>query len=109
MPPRFGSSSAGAAIDIALSKTATAANSPIRCLTLDLPPRNGHNSATPASPGWGAISIRFTASFAIDLFVEPDCCEILIDEVCRGDFEALDVGPVRHDAVPPQYPDHVRL
>jgi hypothetical protein len=39
VPPRFGSSSAtaGAAIDIALTKTATAAAFPIGCLKLDLP------------------------------------------------------------------------
>src|SRR2546423_7985745 len=115
MPPRFGSSSAtaGAAIDIALSKTATVADFPIGCLKLDLPVPRPRSFATPAkagahfthgsrpSPGWQAVSIRFTAFLGIDLFVEPDCRQVLIDEMRRGDFEALHIGPVRHDPMSP--------
>src|SRR6202045_5336679 len=43
------------------------------------------------------------------LLVEPEPCQILIDEMGRGRLEALQIRPVRHDPVPPQRPDLMRL
>src|SRR6516225_7305607 len=35
-------------------------------------------------------------------FVEPDRAEVLIEVMARADLPAFDIGPVRHDPVPPQ-------
>src|SRR6185312_7047267 len=43
------------------------------------------------------------------LFVQPDRREVLVEEVARTDFPALDVGTVRNDAVPPDEVKRVRL
>src|SRR5882762_7029640 len=43
------------------------------------------------------------------LLVEPEPRQVLIDEMGRRDLEPLQVRPVRHDPVPPQCPDLVRL
>jgi hypothetical protein len=105
VPPRFGSSSAtaGAAIDIALTKTATAADFPIGCLKLDLPVPGRSGFATPVAGAHFSHVSRPSPSLRQDdeqyqsdlqlvvasvLFVEPDRCEISIDEwvgtICGG-------------------------
>src|SRR5229473_6193448 len=78
MPPFFGVSSAGAA-----------------------------SGGTPKSAANRASLIFITSSCSTVLFIEPDRRQILIDEVGWADLEALHVRPVRHDPVPPQYPDHM--
>src|SRR5579884_2311480 len=41
--------------------------------------------------------------------VEPEARQVLVDEMRRRDLEALYIRAIRHDAVPPQRPDLVRL
>src|SRR5216683_5980470 len=81
MPPYFGVSSAGAG----------AANAAA--------PRNAANIAD-------LISTKLLPAF---LLVEPDLRQILVDEVRRADLEPLHIGPVGHDPVPPQHPNHMGL
>src|SRR5438067_13430416 len=83
MPPRFGVSSA---------------------LT-------GHASASAATKTSAPRFVTFICSSLgrPALSVEPQPRQVLVDEMRRGDLEALEVGPVRNNAVPPQGPDLVRL
>jgi len=43
------------------------------------------------------------------LSIEPDRRQVLVDELARADLPALDIGAIRHDPIPPQYADLVRL
>src|SRR5271155_2591988 len=56
----------------------------------------------------GPDLIAIPSSDPVVLSIEPDCRQILIDEVRRADLEALHIGPIRHDPMPPQYPDLMR-
>src|SRR5712691_4825002 len=89
MPPCFGVSSALAGIASARTKSAAR------------PPRK--RSCTISSSRSRRLIV------AGPLIVEPDPCQILIDEMGRGDFETLHIGPIRHDPMPPQRPDLMRL
>src|SRR5215813_9174224 len=42
-------------------------------------------------------------------FIEPDCCQILVEEMARADLPAFDIGAVGNDPVPPQGHDRVSL
>src|SRR5438045_128360 len=88
VPPRFGVSSAlaGNAKASAAAKTSTPRNPTVIC-----------------------SSRRRCSDRRWPSFVEPETCQILIDEMRRCDLEPLQIRPVRHDAVPPQCPDLVRL
>src|SRR5947208_12612852 len=61
----------------------------------------------PARPGSWDSSVCSPRSRL--LFVEPQPRQVLIDEMGGRDLEALEIGAVRHDAVPPQGPDLMRL
>src|SRR6266851_7912276 len=88
-----------------------------------MPPRFGVSSAeagevtaraiSPAATDRSADLINSSRStsrwFHCELLVQPEPCQILVDEMRRRDLEAFDIGAVRHDAVPPQCPHHVRL
>src|SRR5271167_1430871 len=54
--------------------------------------------------GWASI-----AAAVMTLFVQPDCRQVLIDEMARADFPALHVRAVRDAAEPPHDPGLVRL
>src|SRR5215831_4660881 len=42
-------------------------------------------------------------------FIEPDCRQVLVEEMARTDLPAFDIGAVGDDSVPPQGHDFVRL
>src|SRR5499427_7935720 len=42
-------------------------------------------------------------------FIEPDCRQILVEEMARTDLPAFDIGAVGHDPVPPESHDFMRL
>src|SRR5215471_16668210 len=42
-------------------------------------------------------------------FIEPDCRQVLVEEMARTDLPAFDIGAVGDDSVPPQGHNFVRL
>src|SRR4051794_3533562 len=62
--------------------------------------RYAHPTAMQGETAPGEQDRSAAARQVRSLFVEPDCRQILPEKMAGADFPALDVGAVRHDAIP---------
>src|SRR5713226_3348306 len=57
----------------------------------------------------GMTIATFSSAMAAPSLLEPHVAQVLVEEVAGQDFPALHGGRVRHDPIPPQRRDIVRL